>query len=203
LKKHISLILLSILIIGLYFYKKYEFTNYEEIWRNAKIEGKLNKKIFLNALNGKKKFCKYTNILTIIDYSKPSTSKRFFVIDLENQKVLFQSYVAHGQNSGENYATEFSNQNESHKSSLGFYKTKNTYYGKHGYSLKLEGLEKGKNDLAEKRAIVIHGADYVSEEFIKENGRLGRSHGCPALPQELSKVIINELKDGSCLYITK
>lgn len=141
------------------------------------------------------------NIITIVDYSKPSTDKRFYVIDLRNKKVIYKCLVAHGRNSGENLADSYSNTRESLKSSLGFYITKETYTGKNGYSLRLEGLESGINDNAMVREIVIHGADYVSEEFIKKNGRLGRSWGCPALPAGLSKEIIDTISNGSCLFI--
>jgi hypothetical protein len=123
------------------------------------------------------------------------------VIDLHDKKLIYKCLVAHGRNSGENTADSYSNEQESLKSSLGFYITKETYTGKNGYSLRLEGLEKGINDNAMAREIVIHGADYVSEEFIKKNGRLGRSWGCPALPAGLSKEIIDKISNGSCLFI--
>ena len=115
--------------------------------------------------------------------------------------MLFQTLVAHGRNTGEEFANEFSNQAESFKSSVGFYSTGEIYDGKHGMSLKLDGLEKGLNDKARERAVVIHGADYVSESFIKQNKRLGRSQGCPALPVEMNAKIINVIKDKSCLFI--
>lgn len=140
-------------------------------------------------------------ILTIIDFSLPSTEKRLWVIDIVSQKILLNTVVAHGRNSGELMANRFSNTPESFKSSLGFYKTAETYLGKHGYSLRLDGLEKGFNDQARDRAIVIHGADYAREEFAKMTGRLGRSLGCPALPTELSAQIIDVIKNGSLLYI--
>lgn len=140
-------------------------------------------------------------VLTIVDFSKPSTEKRLFVIDVNEEKVLFHTYVAHGKNTGDKVARKFSNIPESLQSSLGFYTTLSTYNGKHGYSLKLEGLERGINHLAKDRAIVIHGADYATEGFIKRNGYLGRSWGCPALPPNLNKPIIDEIKDGSCLFI--
>lgn len=123
------------------------------------------------------------------------------MLDLKKKQILFVSYVSHGKKSGENYATSFSNQNGSHKSSLGFYRTAGTYNGGNGYSLLLDGLEKDINDKARPRAIVIHGADYCSEKVIKSSGRLGRSFGCPALPRELTKPIINTIKDGSLLFI--
>lgn len=141
------------------------------------------------------------NILTLVDFSLSSTEKRLWVIDMNQNKVLFHSLVAHGQNSGEEYANHFSNENNSFQSSLGFFTTAEVYQGIHGLSLKLDGLEKGINDKARQRSIVIHGADYVSEDFIKNHNRLGRSQGCPALPIELSKKIIETIKDKSCLFI--
>ena len=140
-------------------------------------------------------------ILTVIDFSLPSTEKRLWVIDPAKGLILHNSVVAHGRNSGELLAKTFSNQPESFQSSLGFYKTAETYQGKHGYSLRLDGLEKGFNDQARNRAIVIHGADYAKEEFAKSTGRLGRSLGCPALPPELSAKVIDLIKDGSLLFI--
>lgn len=140
-------------------------------------------------------------LLTVIDFSLPSTQKRLWVIDPAKGLILHHSVVAHGRNSGELLAKNFSNQPESFQSSLGFYKTAETYQGKHGYSLRLDGLEKGFNDQARNRAIVIHGADYAKEEFAKSTGRLGRSLGCPALPPELSAKVIDLIKDGSLLFI--
>jgi hypothetical protein len=140
-------------------------------------------------------------LLTVIDFSLPSTEKRLWVIDPSKGLILHHSVVAHGRNSGELLAKTFSNQPESFQSSLGFYKTAETYQGKHGYSLRLDGLEKGFNDQARNRAIVIHGADYAKEEFAKSTGRLGRSLGCPALPPELSAKVIDLIKDGSLLFI--
>lgn len=140
-------------------------------------------------------------ILTVIDFSLPSTEKRLWVIDPSKGLILHHSVVAHGRNSGELLAKTFSNLPESFQSSLGFYKTAETYQGKHGYSLRLDGLEKGFNDQARNRAIVIHGADYAKEEFAKSTGRLGRSLGCPALPPELSAKVIDLIKDGSLLFI--
>jgi len=139
--------------------------------------------------------------LTIIDFSLPSFKKRLFVIDLMQSKLLFNTYVAHGINSGFTAANSFSNAVSSFKSSIGFYKTLNTYNGKNGYSLQLHGLEIGVNDQAEMRAIVLHGAPYVSEHFILEHGFLGRSWGCPAVPPNLARPIIDEIKNGSCLFV--
>ncbi len=144
---------------------------------------------------------KNDKVLTIVDFTRPSTVKRLFVLDVENGRLLYNTYVAHGQGTGKTYAERFSNVPESHQSSLGFYITTSTYNGGNGFSLKLNGIEYGINNLAESRAVVMHGADYVSESFIKNHGYLGRSYGCPALPQALTKPIINKIKDGSCLFI--
>ena len=156
---------------------------------------------FDEALKGFRQFEQERAILTLIDFTKPSTEQRLCVIDLQEQQTLFKSHVSHGRNSGGNYAVSFSNQPQSFKSSLGFFRTGDTYYGKNGYSLILEGLEKGKNDKAKERAIVMHGAKYADPAVIKKQGRLGRSLGCPALPPAVSREIINTIKDGALLYI--
>ena len=141
------------------------------------------------------------HIISIVDLSMPSTKKRLFIIDFNEAKVLFNTYVAHGVNSGKVMARNFSNALQSYKSSLGFYQTLSTYMGGHGYSLRLEGLEKGINDNANRRDIVIHGAPYVNESLIRSQGYIGRSWGCPALPENLYKPIINTIKNGTCLFI--
>lgn len=146
-------------------------------------------------------FVNISNILTIADFSKPSSEKRLFVFDMVQHKILFNTLVAHGRNSGLNYATSFSNKKESNKSSLGFYVTLDTYNGENGYSLKLKGLEEGFNDNAYDRAIVVHGSDYVNSSFAANNGYLGRSLGCPAVPRKQAKSIINTIKNGSVLFI--
>lgn len=140
-------------------------------------------------------------ILAICDFTQSSRNKRLYVVDLIKKKLLYHTYVAHGRNSGNEFAEHFSNANSSYQSSLGFYKTLGTYQGKHGLSLRLEGLEKGINDRALERAIVMHGADYVSEAFIKNTGRLGRSLGCPAVSIADSKKLINMLYNGAGLFI--
>ncbi|MGX7667089.1 murein L,D-transpeptidase catalytic domain family protein [Flavobacterium pedocola] len=140
-------------------------------------------------------------ILTIIDFSLSSTQKRLWVIDMATNSVLLQSVVSHGRNSGMEFASSFSNENNSNKSSLGFYATGETYNGKHGLSLKLDGLEYGINHNARNRAVVMHGADYASESVIREQGRLGRSQGCPAIPYAIHKEIIELVKNKSCLFI--
>jgi hypothetical protein len=141
------------------------------------------------------------DILTLVDFSLSSNTKRLWVIDLITGDVLFHSLVAHGRNTGEEFASNFSNSAESYKSSLGFYATGEIYNGKHGMSLKLDGLEKGVNDNARARGVVMHAAEYVSNSFIKNNHRLGRSQGCPAVPVELSKEIISAIKNKSCFFI--
>jgi len=141
------------------------------------------------------------SVISIIDFSQPSINKRLFIIDLKNYKVLFNTLVAHGRNTGRELATSFSNQSTSYKSSPGFYITRETYSGSNGYSLKLEGIEKGINDNAFERGIVIHGAEYVSEAFANAQGYIGRSQGCPAVPVQVTNRIINTIKNGTCLFI--
>ena len=141
------------------------------------------------------------SIITIIDFEKSSSQKRLYVVDLKTKSVLFQTLVAHGKNSGKEYARSFSNEESSYKSSLGFYITRNTYEGSNGFSLRLEGTENGINNNAMERAIVMHGAGYASESTIYQLGFLGRSWGCPALPESLNKPIINKIKDGNMLFI--
>jgi hypothetical protein len=160
---------------------KYALSGYAELNN----EGKISKK----------------DIITIVDFSKPSTEERMFVINLKTKQVIAKSLCAHGKNSGEIWAQNFSNNAESYESSLGFYIASETYDGKHGYSLKLDGQEAGINDNARERGVVVHGADYVSKQFIANTGRLGRSQGCPALPLEQYEKIISLIKGGSCLFI--
>jgi L,D-transpeptidase catalytic domain len=140
-------------------------------------------------------------ILSVCDFSLPSTESRLWIIDLSKKKLVYNTYVAHGQGSGDDYATAFSNKNNSHQSSLGFYVTGETYNGEHGTSLRLDGQDQGFNDAAYDRGIVVHGADYVSDRFINAKDRLGRSWGCPAVPAKISLPIINAIKDGTCLFI--
>jgi hypothetical protein len=138
--------------------------------------------------------------LAVIDFSLPSTEQRLWVFDLKRQKLLFKELVSHGRGSGNAEAESFSNIPESYQSSIGLFRTLNSYYGRNGYSLRLKGLEAGVNDLAYQRAIVIHGADYVSENFIEQTGRLGRSHGCPAVRQEVAIKLIDSLKENQYLF---
>lgn len=140
------------------------------------------------------------DILTVCDFSQPSDHKRMYILDLKNYKVLVNTYVAHGKNSGLEYAKKFSNRPESLQSSLGFYVTKQTYFGKHGLSLRLAGLEKGINDKAEQRAVVVHGANYIGENRLGA-AYMGRSFGCPAVPQKLASKVINTIKNGTTLFI--
>jgi hypothetical protein len=141
------------------------------------------------------------NLLAIVDFSQPSINKRLYVIDLNTYQLLYNTWVAHGMRTGKVKATSFSNKPSSNKSSLGFYVTGIAYQGSNGYSLKLQGMERGINDCAMKRGIVIHGADYVSEGFIYSQGYIGRSWGCPAVSPDVSEQLIDLLKDGSCLFI--
>lgn len=141
------------------------------------------------------------SIISIIDFSLPSNRKRLFILDIKNYKVLFNTLVAHGRNTGREWATSFSNKNSSYQSSPGFYITRETYEGKHGLSLKLDGIESGINDNAYERGIVIHGAAYVSEALANTQGYIGRSQGCPAVPEYSSTPIINTIKNGTCLFI--
>jgi hypothetical protein len=140
-------------------------------------------------------------VLTIIDYSLPASEKRLWVFDLSSKKMLFHTYVSHGIKSGALLSTYFSNQYDSKTSSIGVYKTEKAYYGREGLSLKLEGLEKGFNDHAFNRSIVMHGGWYLDEGFIKKYGRGGRSWGCPAVPLHLSQSIINTIKDNSLFIV--
>ncbi|CAI8952004.1 MULTISPECIES: murein L,D-transpeptidase catalytic domain family protein [Pseudomonas] len=138
--------------------------------------------------------------LAVIDYSLPSTEQRLWVFDLKRRKLLFHELVAHGRNSGENMATLFSNRNESHATSLGLFRTQQSYLGQNGYSLRMEGLEPGFNDNAFDRAIVIHGAPYVSPVLARANGRIGRSLGCPAVRPAIAHRLIDSMKDGQLLF---
>jgi len=174
-----------------------------QLWLDCELSEVIPFDVFNRALLGFGQIenLKKKNLISIIDFSLASTEKRFYVIDLENRKLLYRCLVAHGKNTGENSARNFSNESKSLKSSLGFYLTAETYNGINGYSLKLDGLEKNINDNARAREIVIHGADYVSEDFIKRHGRLGRSWGCPALPPEILKEVVDKISNGSCLFI--
>lgn len=170
-------------------------------------EHELNYEVFSKALTGFENLKKAglltgeSHLLTVCDFSMSSNTKRLWVIDLNDKKVLFNSLVAHGKNTGEEFATNFSNTESSRQSSMGFYITDATYQGDNGYSLRLLGMDKGFNDAAYKRAIVMHGADYVSDAFAAMHKRIGRSWGCPAVPRELSQSMINTIKGRNLLFI--
>jgi hypothetical protein len=138
--------------------------------------------------------------LTVIDYSRPSTERRLWVLDLATGDTLFHELVAHGSGSGEAVASSFSNDPDSHQSSLGLFRTADTYVGRNGYSLRLDGLEKGFNDRARERALVVHGAAYVSDAVAKAQGRIGRSWGCPALGEDVARQVIDSIKGGDLVY---
>ncbi len=203
-KKMFKFIVLFSLLISS---TSYAFTPNEfdlkDLYAKINLKEKVSFQIFENAIEGYRKIKekKKTNILTIIDYTKPSTEQRFFVLDIENKKLLYETYVSHGMKTGDVFAEKFSNNINSHKSSVGFFLTDETYVGSKGYSLRLEGLEKGINDNARKRSIVIHAAYYADPDYIKANGRLGRSWGCPALPEDLTPDIIDTIKNGSVLFV--
>jgi hypothetical protein len=144
-------------------------------------------------LNGK-------NIVSFIDFTKPSTEKRFYTVDLDTHQLKFHSLVSHGRNTGENIASRFSNVPHSNQSSLGFYVTGETYVGSKGYSLRLDGIDPEYNSNMRSRAVVMHDADYVSEEWIRKYGRLGRSQGCPALPKAISRKVIDTIKDKTVIF---
>jgi hypothetical protein len=166
----------------------------------------LNEKAFKYAWKGylnlyEKGMLSNPGYFSIVDLSQSSRNKRLYIIDLQEMKLFMNTYVAHGRNSGGEFAKTFSNRPESHKSSLGFYITGATYNGIHGLSLRINGLEKGINDKALARRIVIHGSDYVGDNFLEENPFIGRSYGCPAVPSTDRDTIINAIKEGSCLFI--
>lgn len=166
----------------------------------------LNKKAFEYALKGYnyllyRHWLNRPNILSIVDMSQSSRNKRLYILDMEQHTVLVNTYVAHGRNSGAEFAKSFSNNPSSHKSSLGFYITEGTYYGNNGLSLKIRGMERGFNDRALGRNIVVHGSQYVGPDFLEMNQFCGRSYGCPAVPADESEEIIDLIKEGSVLFI--
>lgn len=138
--------------------------------------------------------------LAVIDYSRPSTERRLWIFDLQRKRLLLRDFVAHGRQSGENFAKSFSNRLGSNQTSLGLFRTAESYRGKHGYSLRMDGLEPGLNDLARERAIVIHGANYVSPRLVQSQGRIGRSLGCPAVRPEVARMVVDQLKGGQFLF---
>ena len=174
----------------------------KNLYNEMKLNGLINYQAFSQAIDGfNKTKNKEKNILTIVDFSLPSTEKRMFVLDLDKKTILLQSYVAHGKNTGDLYAKNFSNKSNSNTSSVGLFLTEGSYNGRNGYSLRLNGLEKGVNDNAKKRNIVVHGADYANPKFIETSGRLGRSLGCFAVPESVNAEIINTIKGKSILYV--
>ena len=177
------------------------------IYDSLKLEKRgLKKETFKYAYNGYKKLeeegkLNKEGIITICDFSQSSKRKRLYLIDLNQYKLILNTYVAHGRNSVAEYARKFSNRPESLQSSLGFYRTKKTYLGGHGLALTLTGLEPGFNDKAERRRIVVHGSQYIGDNYKKWGRYMGRSFGCPAVPMKQSKLLINTIKNGSCLFI--
>ncbi len=173
-----------------------------ELYQNMNLTNKISYDTFTKALIGYNQIkVKKEGLIVIIDYNKPSVEKRFYVLDLYKQKILYETLVSHGKNSGKNRTLVFSNNRHSYQSQLGFFKTLSSYRGQYGFSLRLRGLQKGINSNAESRSIVIHGADYVSESFIKRHGFLGRTRGCPAIPTKFIKKIIPLIDEGVVLFI--
>lgn len=173
-----------------------------KIYSELNLENKIKYEIFQKAYKGYEKIQdKREGLLTIIDFTKPSNEERFFVLDLQNKKINYSTYVTHGKNSGLIVPLNFSNNRNSYMSSLGFYITGEAYEGTYGYSLRLKGLEEGFNSNAFRRAIVVHGADYADPSFIEKYGFLGRSEGCPAVPTTISKDIIDSIKGKTVLFI--
>ncbi len=180
--------------------------NFLALSQSSEIQNKIDPMVLSMALSGYYSLkdqgkVNRDGILTVIDFNRPSVDERLFVIDVNEGRLLYSGLVAHGRRSGENYAQFFSNDPGSHQSSLGFFTTGDTYDGKNGYSLRLIGMERGINDRAESRSIVIHGANYVSYDYIRKHGRLGRSQGCPAISVDSFQQVIDLIKGGSCLFI--
>jgi hypothetical protein len=177
-------------------------TNIAALYKECGLQDMISLKTFEKAMDGYNKYCHAKNIIAICDFTKPSTHERFFIIDMDQKKVLVHSLVAHGKNSGDLMATKFSNVNGSLQSSLGFFSIGNSItVAKHGLSLVLNGLEPGINDNAYTRGIIIHGAFYVTADFVKKYGVLGKSWGCPALPDAIIPQVVNILQNGALLYI--
>lgn len=207
-KKHIILLLLLISLSTQAYNKRISSTAYSFVANIELLSDKfnINKLAVEHAINVYEKLKLAGHLinqryLTIADFSKPSSEKRLFIIDMEKMELVVNTLVAHGRNSGILFAKKFSNNNNSHQSSLGFFITGETYEGKHGVSLQLTGIESGINDKAKQRAIVMHGANYVNNQLIQKQGFIGRSLGCPAVPQDEAKNIIQIIKGASLLYI--
>ena len=188
--------------------KKFSDLEIKTMYRDLCLNDKVSFSCFNNAMHGLEKIENLEifdnsndDLLVMVDYTKPSTEERLFIIDLRKKQLLISSLVAHGRGTGDLYATKFSNKNNSYSTSSGFYLTGNIYNGKNGESLELYGLEKGKNDNARKRTIVIHSAYYANKSFAEKYGRLGRSKGCLVLPTDLNTKIINLISGGVVLYV--
>ena len=188
--------------------KKFSDLEIKTMYRDLSLNDKVSFSCFNNAIHGLEKIedleifdNSNNNLLVMVDYTKPSTEERLFIIDLRKKQLLISSLVTHGRGTGDLYATKFSNKNNSYSTSSGFYLTGNIYNGKHGESLELYGLEKGKNDNAKKRTIVMHSAYYANKAFAEKYGRLGRSKGCLVLPTDLNAKIINLISGGVVLYV--
>ena len=185
--------------------KKFSNKEIQAIYDDLSLKEKVSFSCFNNAMQGLEKIENSNDpndeLLVIVDYTKPSTEERLFIVDLKKKELLISSLVAHGRGTGDLYATNFSNKSNSHSTSSGFYLTGIVYKGKNGASLQLHGLEKGKNDNAIKRTIVMHAANYANKSFAQKYGRLGRSKGCLALPTELNSKIINLISGGVVLYV--
>ena len=188
--------------------KKFSDMDIKLMYTELCLNDKVSFSCFNNAMHGLEKIedleifdNSNNNLLVMVDYTKPSTEERLFIIDLRKKQLLISSLVTHGRGTGDLYATKFSNKNNSYSTSSGFYLTGNIYNGKHGESLELYGLEKGKNDNAKKRTIVMHSAYYANKAFADKYGRLGRSKGCLVLPTDLNAKIINLISGGVVLYV--
>ena len=188
--------------------KKFSDMDIKLMYTELCLNDKVSFSCFNNAMHGLEKIedleifdNSNNNLLVMVDYTKPSTEERLFIIDLRKKQLLISSLVTHGRGTGDLYATNFSNKNNSYSTSSGFYLTGNIYNGKHGESLELYGLEKGKNDNAKKRTIVMHSAYYANKAFAEKYGRLGRSKGCLVLPTDLNAKIINLISGGVVLYV--
>lgn len=202
--KKIIFIILGSLFLSFSIFSQdiYNLEYISDSYNELELNGKVSFAAFLNAIAGMKQIKNTnTNILTIVDFTKPSTEERMYVLDLEEKKILLSTHVSHGRGTGGLYAQKFSNRDGSYQSSPGFFLTGNIYNGINGDSLELYGLEKGINDNAKKRNIVIHGADYANPKFIVKNGRLGRSKGCLAVPFSINKELIDTIAGGTVCYV--
>ncbi|MCF0163443.1 MAG: murein L,D-transpeptidase catalytic domain family protein [Fusobacterium necrophorum] len=197
-----KIVIFFFLIFSISFGKVYKEKDIQEMYENMGLKGELSYQAFSQGFRGMAHIkARKTNLLTIIDFTKPSTSRRLFIFDMSRKKLILSSHVSHGKGSGGLYATSFSNVEGSYKSSDGFFLTGNAYMGKNGYSLRLHGLEKGRNDNAYARTLVIHSSQYSSQEFGRIHGRLGRSLGCYTVPEYLNHRIINMLKNNQVFYV--